>query len=479
LKLNSPPRQLNNLQPPATLERLIGYRGFRMLGFVAGGNNNLFTIDTDLGRMEWEKQLKTTAPAPAGTLACPGGMTTGVVRPATSAIFAGGGFGPGRNTPAKSTVGEPGAGATTLAAVRPNPQPPAVAPGPPPGAPGAQRPNRPSAPPGPGGGFGGSPNLIYALAGDGMLHAMHLSNGADFGPPVKFLPPGANAAGLIVVGGAAYAVTQGGCGGVANGLWALDLQTKQLRTWNGDIAGSAGPAFGPDGTIYVATAKGLSAIDPKSMQTKGSYSAGEFASTPVVFEYKGRTLIAASARDGGLHLLDAANLSAALFTTPASARTAAPGALASWQDAAGTRWILTAHTGALPAGFTASSPVTKGAILAWKLAEAGGKLALQPAWASRNLAAPLTPTIINGVVFATSSGEFRATTGNLTAAQRAARSGRAVIYALDGATGKELWSSGATITSFARGGALSGGVGQIYLTTHDGTIYAFGFPMEH
>jgi hypothetical protein len=36
-----------------------------------------------------------------------------------------------------------------------------------------------------------------------------------------------------------------------------------------------------------------------------------------------------------------------------------------------------------------------------------------------------------------------------------------------------------TITSFTRGAALSGGMGQIYLTTYDGTIYAFGFPMEH
>jgi hypothetical protein len=35
------------------------------------------------------------------------------------------------------------------------------------------------------------------------------------------------------------------------------------------------------------------------------------------------------------------------------------------------------------------------------------------------------------------------------------------------------------ITSFARGNALSGGTGQFYLTTCDGTIYAFGFPMEY
>ncbi|MCI0747481.1 MAG: PQQ-binding-like beta-propeller repeat protein, partial [Verrucomicrobia subdivision 3 bacterium] len=76
-------------------------------------------------------------------------------------------------------------------------------------------------------------------------------------------------------------------------------------------------------------------------------------------------------------------------------------------------------------------------------------------------------------------GEFRANDSKATAAQRAQRSSRAVLYALDGMTGKELWNSGTTITSFTRGGALSGGVGQIYLTTHDGAIYAFGFPMEH
>jgi hypothetical protein len=151
LKLKNTPRQMNNLTPPATLERLIGYRGFRMLGFVAGSDDNLFTIDTDLGRMEWEKHLNATSNPQSGakapTLTCPGGMTTGVVRPTVSAIAAGagGGFG-GRSTPAKSTVGEPWEGATTLANVRPQPGPP---PGPPagaPGSPGAQGANRPAGP---------------------------------------------------------------------------------------------------------------------------------------------------------------------------------------------------------------------------------------------------------------------------------------------------------------------------------------------
>ena len=64
--------------------------------------------------------------------------------------------------------------------------------------------------------------------------------------------------------------------------------------------------------------------------------------------------------------------------------------------------------------------------------------------------------------------------------RRAARAAidAGVLYALDAATGKTLWSSGRTITSFARGG-LSAGSGQVYLVTYDNTLYTFGIPMEH
>jgi outer membrane protein assembly factor BamB len=495
LKLNNQPRQLNSLLPPATLERLIGYRGFRMLGFVGGSSDNIFTIDTDLGRMEWEKHLASTAPLQAGSLACPGGMTNGVVRPTLSALPAlpGGGGGGGRSNPARSAVGEPGKGAVTLATVRPSP------PGPPPAQPPAQPPANPARPnpanP-PGGQFGRGPFLVHALSSDGRLHSMHLSNGADYEPPVKFLPPNANAHGLIVVDNVAYVVTEGNCGGVPNGVWALDLASKQVSNWKGNVAGQAGPAFGGDGTIYVTTASGgespnsLLALEPKTLTVKGWYTTGkEFSSSPVIFDYKGKTLIAATTRDGRVHLLDSAKLGGAdhqtpLHATPGAARAEdfAPGALASWQDAGGTRWILAPVVGrqAIEAGFAdANGAVKRGAVVAWKIVEQGGVPTLQPGWASRDLLAPLAPTIINGVVFVTSSGEFRPTAGNPTAAQRALRSSRAVLYALDGQTGKELWSSGTTISSFARGGALSGGMGQIYLTTYDGTIYAFGFPMEH
>ncbi|MGH9938332.1 MAG: hypothetical protein ACREAM_18975, partial [Blastocatellia bacterium] len=342
LKLKNPPRQLNSLSPPATLDRLIGYRGFRMLGFVSGSSGNLFAIDTDLGRMEWDKHLNSGAPAGPGTLTCPGGMTTGVARPALTTIPAlPSGGGRGRSSPAKSAVGEPGQGAVTLANVRPNP------PGGGGGNPMLVQPTRTNPANPPGGQLGAGPFLVFALAGDGKLHSLHMSNGADHEPPMKFLPPNANANGLIVTDQFAYVVTAGGCGDVANGVWAIDLISKEVRTWKGNVAGSAGMAFGGDGVIYVVTGAGgdhpnsLVALDPKTLAMKASFSAGaqEFSSSPVIFDYKGKTLIAAATRNGSLHLFDAANLNVPLTSTPASSKTAdfAPGALASWQDPSGTR----------------------------------------------------------------------------------------------------------------------------------------------
>jgi outer membrane protein assembly factor BamB len=493
LKLNNQPKQLNSLAPPSTLERLIGYRGFRMLAFVGGSSGNIFTIDTDLGHMEWEKHLTSSAPPQVSTPACPGGMTTSVVRPTVAAVpslagGSGGGF--GRSSAAKGAVGAAGKGAVTLALVPP------TMPGPPPGAAPdtAARPN-PANPPG--GQLGRGPFVVYALSSGGMLYSMHLSNGADYEPPVRLLPPNANASGLIVVDGVAYLVTDGGCGGVANGVWALDLASKQVNMWKANVAGLAGTAFGGDGTLYAATGSGgelpnsLVALEAATLKVKGWYSAGnqEFSSTPVIFEYKGKTLIAATTKDGRVHLLDSANLGGAdhqtaLSITSASLKTPGfmPGALASWQEPGGTRWILapTVGTQAVELGFAAGNgAVTKDAVVAWKIVEQNGAPTLQPAWVSRELVTPLVPTIINAVVFVTSSGEFHSNDSKLTAAQRAVRSSPAVLYALDATTGKELWSSGTTITSFTRGGALSGGAGQIYLTTYDGTIYAFGFPVEH
>jgi outer membrane protein assembly factor BamB len=55
----------------------------------------------------------------------------------------------------------------------------------------------------------------------------------------------------------------------------------------------------------------------------------------------------------------------------------------------------------------------------------------------------------------------------------------AVLYALDPSTGKEVWNSGKSIGSYVASGGLSAGGSQVYVGAADGTLYAFGFPMEH
>jgi outer membrane protein assembly factor BamB len=211
-----------------------------------------------------------------------------------------------------------------------------------------------------------------------------------------------------------------------------------------------------------------------------------FSSPPVLFEYKGKILIAATTEDGIIHLLDSVSLGGANHQTPldrkpfqAKGSRVTHGALASWQERNGTRWILAPvySPPALDAGFVdAGGSVTRGAIVSWKIVEKDGAPALEPGWVSRDLASPAPPTIINNVVFAVSGGEFH-TNDRMSATV----SSPAVLYALDAVTGEELWNSGATIGSFVRvrGSALSGGGGQFYVVTHDGTIYAFGFPKKH
>jgi hypothetical protein len=465
VKLNNEAVQLNSLTPAILIDRYIGYRGFRSLAFIAGSSNTIFAIDSDLNRIEWQTRLTIAAPS-SGSLTCPGGLTSAIARSTTATYPTPGAVGGGgRGGPARSGVGEPNEGAVTIA--------PALA---------AQA--------GPGRGPGiRLPGLIYALAGDGMLHTLYLSNGAESEPPSKFVPPNANAQGLTVIDNVAYATTQN-CNGAASGVWAVDLTSKQVASWkpsNGAIAGSAGPALGPGGTAYATTTAGeLVGLEVKTLTVKDTYTTGgpEFTSSPVVFPYKDRNLVAAATKDGRIHVLDAASVSGTLFKTPPYSATAnlSPDALATWQSEDGVRWLLAAVSGvpASGSGFSAgNTPITNGAIAAWKLMERNGTVSLEPGWVSRDLISPLTPMIINGVVFAVSSGEYHTDDKNLTTAPRAQRSSPAVLYALDGATGKVLWDSGKTITSFVHSGGLSGGASQLYLETYDQTLYAFGFPIEH
>jgi outer membrane protein assembly factor BamB len=116
----------------------------------------------------------------------------------------------------------------------------------------------------------------------------------------------------------------------------------------------------------------------------------------------------------------------------------------------------------------ANGTVTAGTLVAFTVVDQNDAPTLQPQWTSRDLASPVTPVVVNGVVFALASGE----------AKGRGRASNAVLYALDAATGKELWTSGTTITSPVRGVGPSAGDSQVYVAASDGTLYVFGMPME-
>ncbi|MBI3696156.1 MAG: PQQ-binding-like beta-propeller repeat protein, partial [Acidobacteria bacterium] len=96
-----------------------------------------------------------------------------------------------------------------------------------------------------------------------------------------------------------------------------------------------------------------------------------------------------------------------------------------------------------------------------------------------DMSVPEPVVIAGGVVFALSNGEnprqARDDGGLMTSEERIkTKTGNAVLYALDAATGKELFSSGSTIDSWTHFSGLAVSYGHVYVTTYDSRVYSFG-----
>jgi outer membrane protein assembly factor BamB len=500
VKLDVKQRSVYSLYGPLILERAITDRGFKELAFVATANNDIVAIDADLGRVFWKKHLEWNADVPESeqsSFLCPGGLTAWPVLPPL---------------PARGRAGR-------------GPTPPAApAPTPPAATRGAAAPPSPPAPQ-----RGGSPfaiRPIFVLSADGLLHQINVNTGEEMVPAMKFLPPNGKPYSLAYNNNVIYTITGQGCGGNPNSVYSLDLDdpARTVRYWrsgSGGLWGIAGPAIGADGTVYAETGDGqydpatnryadsIVALTPKELKLKDWYAPSnadwlwkrdlDMNVTPVVFPYKGRDLLVGSGKEGRLFLLDSQSLGGsdhrtALFRSDLVsnedidfAGAGTWGSLASWEDAQGGRWVLAPVWGPKHSAFRFpinNGEANVGSIAAFKVEDKNGKPALTPVWLSRNLITPAPPAIANGIVFALSTGEWvrqaNDREGGLYQADvRAQKSAPAVLYALDAATGKELWSSGNQVTSFTHFAALSIANGRVYFTTYDNTLYCFGIPMEH
>jgi PQQ-like domain len=453
LKVDNESRHGNALTAPVALGNLMTFRGFKSLIFVGGSSNNVYGIDYDFGTMFWRTHHNYTAGAReyAGSATCPGGMTAPLTRatpltpPVQTAFF---GFARAPR-PAKGDIGEPGKGAPQLAEIAAR----LAARGNRGGGGGdtparAGAPARGAAPAAPARG----PNFVFSVAADGLLRGIIPDTGDLALAPARFLPANATATGLIWTNGFVYAATSNTCGGAPTAVYAMDYnaENKRITMWESDGAAIAGLAVGEDGTVYVTTGTGGSpyansivALDGATLKVVRAYSAGTdpFITTPVVFTEGDRTYVAATTV-ASVYVFDAASLVTPIVRTLPQANVGFSGeGVSTWRDAAGTRWLLTSGSGANIAYVVGGNTVTE----RWR----------------RQLVNPRTPIIVNGVVFTLASGNANS---------------NAVLYALEPATGKELWSSGTTITSTASAG-MSAGTGQVYVVTADNTVYAFGIPL--
>jgi outer membrane protein assembly factor BamB len=367
---------------------------------------------------------------------------------------------------------------------------------------------------------GAAQRFVYALASDGYLHTLTLETGDEKDAPIQMIPaPYGKAYGLNLVNNVIYTASGQGCHGVPNVVYAVDLTSRKAfasSPGQGGIFGTAGPAIGADGTIYVETGDGV--YDPANgklstsflafpssndtLTLKDYYTPSNHAwltkrdldmnTTPVVFPYKGRELLVGSGKEGRYFLLDSQSLGGADHLTPlyrsplvsnknVNFQTEGTwGSFASWEGKDGTRWVLAPIGGPVAVDFPISyGPTPNGGVIALKLKDTGGKMELTPAWLSRDMMSAEPPVVANGVVFVLAAGEFTAQANDVEGGlfswqERVKHSIPAKLYALDAITGKELYSSGDQISSFLHQAGVAVADGRVIFGTFDGTIYCFG-----
>jgi len=453
LQLPNAPREMHSLTAPVVVENLYTDRGSKDYLFVAGSSDNLYAIDLDTGKLVWQRSFSVDVKpkSPPGWL-CPNALN-----------------------------------ATPVVDKR--------------------------------------ARTIYLIPTDGKLRGLNLFNGEDRFPPTPFVPPFSKNWSLNLVEGVLYTTISQGCGGARSGVSAMDLRdparpaTHFYTSIGGGagIWGRAGVAIGSTGLIFAETGDGaydpaaskfadtVLALSPKDLKLVDHYTPAnrdyitkkdlDMGNTsPVVFRFKNWELVAASGKEGVIYLLDAASLGGADHRTPLFrarysnddvdlAGRGVWGGLSTWEDPEGNRWLFAPTWGPpsaqAPKFRHTHGPAPNGSIMAFQLAVENNKPALVPMWTSRDMNLPEPVIVANGVVFALSNGEnarqIRGDGGLLSSEERIrTRAGNAVLYALDAATGRELFNSGPAIDSWTHLSGLGLASGRVYVTTFDSRIYAFG-----
>ncbi|MDX2181781.1 MAG: PQQ-binding-like beta-propeller repeat protein [Bryobacteraceae bacterium] len=462
LKVANTAKELNSLTVPVTVNPVITDKGFKDLVIVAGSADNVTAVDADTGKVFWTRQFTAEGtPRNPGHWLCPNALN------ATPVIHR----------------RRPGPGLNEL--------------------------------------------NVYLITSDGKLRTINAVNGEDRVAPTQFVPAFSKNWSLTVVNDVIYTATSQGCNGAKSAIYAMDLKDPArpvsavfaTTTGGAGIWGRAGVAVTSDGMVIGETGDG--AYDPaagkladsflgvrmegKELKLADYYTPANRAwitkkdldmgnMSPIVFKYKDWELVAGSGKEGVIYLLDAKKLGGEDKRTPLFrsklltneevhfAGRGFWGAMATYESEKGDRWLYAPAWGPqAPQSdkFEKEHGETPdGSIMAFKVDTVDGKPVLKNVWRSRNMNMAEPPVVVNGMVFAISSGEnVKQVDANgrlLSSADRAnAPAGKAVIYAFDAETGAELWNSGDAMKSFTHFGGLAVANGRIFAVAYDNTLYAF------
>jgi hypothetical protein len=462
IQLGKPTKGSPSFSEPLLASRLINAQGFKDMVYWSSADT-LYAVDSELGNLLWRKEFDI---GPSGAAKGCGASRLGILMEPPLVI--------NFNARRRRAPGDP-----------PPPPPP------PPTPPGARKLGV-----APGGGYFGLKG-IYVLTADGMLHEQVITTGADFAPPVRFLPSAsADPYNLSIAGKTILAATGRDCGDVSDGLWAVDLASgdysvSSYKTERVRPLSLTGPVLTSDGASLIVTGAGNSDaaagvyaqsviavgkdMKPKDWFTPSKGMGAYQAISPLIFDYKDKHLVAAPGDDGTIALLDIGSLGGGDHDTPLSesAPITAPGekhgwdGFATWRDKDGAVWVFASVSAPISLrddSIKTNGQNSHGGIVAFKVTDANGPPALSPAWVSEDMVNPAPPRVANGVVVALAGGDA---------------STHAQLRLLNASTGAELYSSKDEIPTNTGLSGVAVGDGHVFFTDRNDVLYSFGIAMEH
>ncbi|MGI4852994.1 MAG: PQQ-binding-like beta-propeller repeat protein [Janthinobacterium lividum] len=509
VKTDVVPHALHTLMGPLVVQDVPTAAGKKEMVYVLGSSDELYAFDTSTHKLAWTKHFKYDAPPAREQRPAPDAAAVGAAAPGANSGRPGGAAG-GPATPAAAATPPPDPMRGSMTDPKHynflNPQGSTGVPAIGPEEAGGIRP-------------------IYVVDGGGVLHTLSDVTGESLRPDLK-MGAVSKFALQLYRGEVIYAVYAGKTGILstkADGTQPKPTDTKGFGG-GGGLWGRRGPVISSDGTVWTTTGDGLVNLknpanlvignsvvgfkksdDGKNWVVKDWYTPPNWDwlrrrdldpnNTPTVFNWHGKEYIAASGKECRIYLLDPKNVGGAdhqtpMFKTPLVCNEIVDfqnagswGALSSWEDAKGTRWVLMPFWGPKHSQMhfpIENTPETKeGGQAAFKMVEKNGKAELEPVWVSRDMHRGEPNIIANGMVFSYGSGESSQQSWNdiglnFDSSIRASHGEPAVIYVLDAETGKELWNSGDCLKAFNHFSSITVANGKVYIGTYDGMFYCFG-----